>query len=386
MHLEFTKQNFMGRIMASTVRDIAHRAQVSASTVSLVLNGKGEISKPTRDRVLAAAAELSYAARSPRSAKAPDQIRLQTLRFLKIAKHGSTVNRDHNTFISDYIDGMSLQAAACGYKLEVVSFEGAPMANIVASLVGADVSGVVVLGTELTQADVKLFELASTASAVPLVVIDTFYDLLECNFVNMNNKDAVFKALAHFVSRGFSRIGFIASHVQTTNFHLRRQAFIDGMKHFGLRFQPSDVVVVDSTYDGAHRDMLAQLQGGLKVPDGYICTNDVITYGCIKALREFELRIPQDLSIIGFDNLPMSATMDPPLTTIDVSKRKIGNLAITVLDQLIRSAVREPAVKILVGADLVIRKSVATASQKKPSAKNKLPVAKTLNRQRTVPA
>ena len=372
--------------MASTVRDIAVLAQVSASTVSLVLSNKGGISKATRDRVRSSAAELGYLVRPLKSAKAADLVRLETLRFLKIAKHGGTVNRDHNTFISDYIDGMSLQAAACGYKLEVVSFEGTPVSVIAASLAGADVSGVVVLGTELTEADVKLLEVASAARACPLVVIDTFYDLIECNFVNMNNKDAVFKALAHFVERGFSRIGFIASQVQTTNFHLRRQAFIDGMKHFGLPFQPSDIVVVDSTYDGAHRDMLAQLQGGLKVPDGYICTNDVITYGCIKALREFELRIPQDLSIIGFDNLPMSATMDPPLTTIDVSKRKIGNLAITVLDQLIRSAVREPAVKILVGADLVVRNSVATAAQKKLAVKNKLSAEKTSNRQGAVPA
>lgn len=350
--------------MASTVRDVAQRAQVSAATVSLVLNQKGGISADTRKRVLLAAADLGYEARAP---KAPQPARLQTLRFLKIARHGSTVNRDHNTFISDYIDGMSKQAAACGYKLEVVSFEGAPVPDIVASLRGADLSGVVVLGTELTEADVKLFEAASTASALPLVVIDTFYDLLECNFVNMNNKDAVFKALAHFVSSGFSRIGFIASNVQTTNFHLRHHAFIDGMKHFGLPFQPSDIVVVNSTYDGAHRDMLAKLRAGLVVPDGYICTNDVITYGCIKALREFEVRIPQDLSIIGFDNLPMSATMDPPLTTIDVSKQKIGNLAITLLDELIRSSVREPAVKILVGAELIVRHSVAKKLVKKPN-------------------
>lgn len=346
--------------MASTVRDVAARAQVSAATVSLVLNGKGGISKGTRERVWLAAADLGYEARAPRAA---ETLRLQTVRFLKIAKHGSTVNRDHNTFISDYIDGMSRQAAACGYKLEVVSFEATPMADIVASLSAADLSGVVVLGTELSERDVQAFEAATAAAGMPLVVIDTFYDSLECNFVNMNNKDAVFKALAHLVDCGVSRIGFIASNVQTTNFHLRRQAFIDGMAHFGLPFEATDIVVVDSTYDGAHRDMLAKLRAGLVVPDGYICTNDVITYGCIKALREFEVRIPQDLSIVGFDNLPMSATMDPPLTTIDVSKQKIGNLAITVLDQLIRSQANEPAVKILVGAELVVRDSVA----KKPA-------------------
>ena len=344
--------------MASTVREVAERAGVSAATVSLVLNGKGGISEETRTRVLMAAADLNY---ESRPARAPTAGKVGTLRFLKIAKHGHTVNRDHNTFISDYIDGMSHQAAACGYKLEVVSHEGKPIEAIVASLANTTLSGVVVLGTELTEADVKLFE----AIPVPLVVIDTFFDVLECNFVNMNNKDAVFKILGHFVERGFRNIGFIASNVETINFELRREAFIQGMKHFGLGFSPPDTVTVDSTYDGAYQDMLAQLRGGLVVPDGYVCTNDIITYGCIKALREFDIRVPRDLSIIGFDNLPMSATMDPPLTTIDVSKRKIGSLAITVLAEQIRSQVSEPAVKILVGADLVMRDSVTTKAPKR---------------------
>ena len=344
--------------MSSTARDVAARAQVSAATVSLVLNGKGGISDETRTRVLMAAAELKYEVRAPKVAKAGT---LGTLRFLKIAKHGHTVNRDHNTFISDYIDGMSSQAAACGYKLEVVSHEGRAIEDIVASLSGAALSGVVVLGTELSEADVKLFE----ACALPLVVIDTFHDVIECDFVNMNNKDAVFKILAHLAERGFKHIGFVASNVQTINFRLRREAFVDGMKHFGLAFDTRDIVTVDSTYDGAYADMLAKLRAGLVVPECYVCTNDIITYGCIKALREFDIRIPKHLSLVGFDNLPMSATMDPPLTTIDVSKRKIGNLAITLLAGQIRSQVIEPAVKILVGAELVIRSSVAQKAAKR---------------------
>lgn len=80
-------------------------------------------------------------------------------------------------------------------------------------------------------------------------------------------------------------------------------------------------------------------------------------YGFIRALREHGLKIPDDVSIIGFDNLPQSATMDPGLTTIEVSKRKIGYLAVTILDDLIHSADPQPAVKILVGADLVLRGS-----------------------------
>ena len=337
--------------MSSTVKDIAKAAQVSAATVSLVLNGKGGISEETRTRVLLAASSLNYEPRASKSAKA---VSAGTLRFLKIAKHGHTVNRDHNTFISDYIDGMSNESSQCGYKLEVVSCEDKTIEDIVASLSGATISGVIVLGTELSEADIQSFQ----STAIPLVFIDTFCDVLECNFVNMNNKDAVFKILSHFADQGFRRIGFIASNVQTINFRLRREAFLDGMKALGLNVSARDIVTVDSTYDGAYQDMLAHLHAGLDVPECFFCTNDIITYGCIKAFREFNIRIPQDLSIIGFDNLPMSATMDPPLTTIDVSKRKIGYFAITLLDELIRSTERQPAVKILVGANLVVRNSV----------------------------
>ena len=338
--------------MSSTVKDVAKLAGVSATTVSLVMNGKSGISQDTRTRVMQAAKTLKYSQRSVRTAKADA---LVTLRFLKIAKHGHTVNRDHNTFISDYIDGMSREASACGYKLEIVSFEGEPIEAIVASLVGTSVDGLIVLGTELTEQDIKLLQALPT----PLVVIDSFFDVLECNFVNMNNKDAVYKIIAYFVERGFSNIGFIASNVQTVNFRLRKDAFLEGIKAFGLNFSTRNIVTVDSTYDGAYQDMLSKLNNGLVVPECYFCTNDIITYGCIKALREFNVRIPQDISVIGFDNLPMSATMEPPLTTIDVSKTKIGYLAIRLLDELINADDKQPPVKILVGANLVTRGSVA---------------------------
>ncbi|MDG1109403.1 MAG: LacI family DNA-binding transcriptional regulator [Burkholderiaceae bacterium] len=338
--------------MSSTVKDVAKLAGVSATTVSLVMNGKSGISGDTRTRVMQAAKTLKY---SKRCSKVSKDDALGTLCFLKIAKHGHTVNRDHNTFISDYIDGMAREASTSGYKLVIASFEGESVENIVTSLASTQVDGFVVLGTELTEQDIRLLKTLTP----PLVVIDSFFDVLDCNFVNMNNKDAVFKIIGHFVERGFKNIGFIASNVQTVNFQLRREAFVEGMKSLGLAFSTRDIVTVDSTFEGAYQDMLTKLNNGLVVPECYFCTNDIITYGCIKALRECNVRIPQDLSVIGFDNLPMSATMDPALTTIDVSKTKIGYLAIRLLDELINSQESQPPLKILVGANLVVRDSVA---------------------------
>lgn len=332
-----------------TIRDIAEVAGVSPATISLVLNGKGEISGMTRARVLEAVASLNYVPRTARSSAEPGE----TLRFLKIAKHGHTVNRDHSVFISDYIDGMSAEATRRNYTLEVVSFEGQPISTVAESLAGAPIAGVIALGTELTEADIRLIQ----GLGLPTVFIDTFYDVLDANFVDMNNEDAVYKVLSHFQKQGFRRIGFVASHVDTTNFRLRRDAFFKNMARLGLSVNESDILSVESTYDGAYLDTRALLANGLDLAECYFCTNDIIAYGFIRALREHGVAIPDDVSIIGFDNLPQSATMEPGLTTIDVSKRKIGYLAVTILNDLIGAAEPQPPVKILVGANLVLRAS-----------------------------
>ncbi|GAB4066434.1 LacI family DNA-binding transcriptional regulator [Ancylobacter sonchi] len=332
-----------------TIRDIAEAAGVSPATVSLVLNGKGEISGVTRARVLEAAARLNYV---PRLAR-PRVEATGTIRFLKIAKHGHTVNRDHSVFLSDYIDGMSAEATRRGYTLEVVSHEGQSIISVADTLAVAPVSGVIALGTELSETDIRVLQ----GVGRPIVFIDTFHDVVEANFVNMNNEDAVHQVLARLRQQGFERIGFVASHVDTTNFHLRQHAFHRNMARLGMTVEPAHILSVESTVDGAHADTVKALGEGLALADCYFCTNDVIAYGFIKALREFGIRIPDDVGVIGFDNLPLGATMEPALTTIDVSKRKIGDLAVTVLDDLINAAEPPPPVKILVGARLVTRAS-----------------------------
>ncbi len=351
-----------------TIRDIAKATGVSAATVSLVLNGKGEISGVTRARVLEAVSRLNYVPRVNRIGSDPTV----TLRFLKISKHGKTVNRDHSVFISDYIDGMSAEATRRGYKLEVVSFEGQPISAVAESLVGAPVAGVVVLGTELSENDIRLIQ----GIGHPTVFIDTFYEIVDANFVDMNNEDAVFKALERFQKQGFERIGFVASLAETVNFRLRQDAFFKNMSRLNLPVDEQSVMYVESTFEGAYRDTAAHLSRGDTLAECYFCTNDIIAFGFIRALRERGISIPDNVSVIGFDNLPQSATMEPGLSTIDVSKRKIGYLAVAVLDDLILAAEPQPPVKILVGADLVLRGShervVAKASEK-PRTREKQP-------------
>lgn len=342
-----------------TIRDIAQTAGVSPATVSLVLNGKGEISGETRARVLEAVSRMNYI---PRASRTPTVTGSgETIRFLKIAKHGGTVNRDHNIFVADYIDGMSSEATRRNYTLEVVSFESQPISSIAQSLAGASIKGVIALGTELSAEDIHMIQ----GLGFPTIFIDTFHDVIDANFVDMNNEDAVYKVLSLFKQIGLSRIGFVASHTQTTNFQLRRDAFLKNMQRLQMPVRETDILSVESTYEGAHRDTCALLNTGLDLAEAYFCTNDIIAYGFINALKTKGINIPDDVSVIGFDNLPQSATMEPALTTVDVSKRKIGNLAVTLLDDLIKANDAQPPVKILVGANLISRASHSVRSAHK---------------------
>jgi LacI family transcriptional regulator len=338
--------------MSVTLKDVAERASVSPASASMVLNGKPGISGETRNRVIQAALELNYNFNTTiarRSAKT------NAISFLKIAKHGHTINPDHNVFLSDYVDGISQEADALGYKLQLASFDKVSIESIASDIKKESASsGLVILGTELIEDDIRVFKTLN----IPFVVMDNYSEYVDCNFVDMNNREAVFKVLIHFVESGFREIGMISSNVQTMNFKLRQTAFQDGLRVLGLEQKAGTILTIDSTYQGAYEDMSALLRQGISLPECFFCANDIITYGCIKAFREHGIRIPQDLSLVGFDNLPMSSKMDPPLTSIDVSKKMIGKMAVTLLDQLMTSKIPPPSVKILVSANLVVRESV----------------------------
>lgn len=339
--------------MATTIKEIANLADVSIATVSLVLNQRPGVSTETRQRVLKLAQEMRYEKHGSHTGESRRSGQ-GTIRFLKIARHGHTVNRDHTVFIADYIDGITHGARAHNYKIEVSTFDSSPVEDVIESLRDArDLQGAVVLGTELSRDDVSAFQ----GLPLPLVFLDTFIDFLPFDFVDMNNPDSVYRAIEHFIAHGHEQIGMVRSSVQTRNFQLRYVGFLQTMAAMERPVKEEFVFDCDSTYDGAYRDMRAILRSGAKLPTALFCTNDIIAYGVMKAIREGGYRIPDDVSIIGFDDLPSSALMDPPLTSIAVSKWDIGNAAITRLTQ--RMLNREmPAVKIVIGGTLIERESV----------------------------
>ncbi len=336
--------------MAARIKDIAKRADVSEATVSLVLNQKPGVKTSTRERVLQIAREMNYGA----TQRIALNTSAGTVRFLQIAMHGHTVNRDHNVFIADYIDGLTRAAKTNRQKLEISAFRGDSAADIAGSIRDSGIKGAVVLGTELSVNDIATLG----SLKVPVVFLDTFYDFLPFDFVDMNNKDSVYTIIQHLVDHGHREIGFVRSAVNTHNFQLRDTGFWEAVQALDLDIKDRHVFTVDSTLDGAYRDMHERLRNRPKLPSALFCTNDIIAYGAIRAIREHKLQIPDDISIVAFDDLPASAVMVPPLTTIRVQKKVMGELAVQLLSRRIANGVDAPPTKIQVGGRLIVRSSV----------------------------
>ena len=337
--------------MAVRIKEIAQEAKVSLATVSLALNNKPGISETTRRKILALAKNLGYRSTQRNSTIPIDR---GTIQFVQIVRHGHTLNQDHKVFISDYIDGILHGTNNLPYKVEIKSFHGMPTAEIIAWLEGQTyLSGVIILGTELSRDDV----LAFMDCPIPVVFLDTFLEYVPLDFVDMNNMDSVFSVLEHFIEKGHDEIGIVRSSVQTRNFWLRDKAFREGLGFFGKTYDEKFSFDVDSTVDGAYRDMKRILDDDSRIPSALFCINDVIAFGVLRALKGNGNRVPEDVSIIGFDDLPASALLDPPLTSIIVSKREIGSVALNRLNTRIENRSLPPA-KIVIGGRLVERASV----------------------------
>jgi LacI family transcriptional regulator len=277
-----------------------------------------------------------------------------TIKLLKIAKHGHIINERHNAFVTEYMEGIETEAKKRTYKLEVSFHNKISVQEIVQSQKDVSADGFIVLGTELNAHEMSFF----TELNRPVVFIDTYFPLLSYDCVDMDNSDGVFRAIQHFYENGHRSIGLIKSSYETRNFSMREEGFREAMVYFSLPVQEKYIVSVDPTFDQSVTDMKKYLGKTNTLPTAFFCMNDIIAYGCMKALRDNKRRVPEDISIIGFDDLPSSTFSEPPLTTIRVSTHKIGQRALEKISERVINNNQDIAEKILIAGKLLCRDSV----------------------------
>jgi LacI family transcriptional regulator len=311
----------------------------------MVLNNRPGIGEATKQKILDMVRELGYEKKQVRIIQA----RPQSINLVIYKKHGDVVS--DTPFFAELIQGIELQTRKSGFNLLVSYFyESQNHDEQFNALIASSCRGIILLATEMVSRDVEIF----SSLRIPLVILDNSFSDIPRDSITINNIRGSSQAVKYLEQSGHSRIGHLRSSVKINNFYERREGYLKALNN---QADPVYTVAISSTSDGAYRDMKKYLASNPEIPSAFFADNDIIAISCIRALREKGLRIPGDVSIIGFDDIPASAVIDPPLSTMRVPKKSLGILAVERLIKQINGETSE-TVRIAVNTELVVRSSV----------------------------
>lgn len=334
--------------MKINAKDIAKELNISAAAVSLALNGKKGVSEITREKIIAKAKEMGFdfssLVRSPK-----DKINIL---FLIYARTGAVVA--DTQFFASVTEGISIRCQERKLNLEVrYIYENDNLADEIYSIIKTDTSGIILLGTEMTPVRFRPFQKLS----IPLLILDTYFEEINGNYCLINNVQGAFIATNYIIRKKKQQPGHLKSAYDIGNFKEREDGFYNAIRANGMSASKSIVHHLAPSTEGAYEDMKNILQRGDAIASCYFADNDLIACGAMKAFKEAGYRIPEDIGIVGFDNIVLSEMMDPPLTTINVPKLNMGKNAVDRLIVMMSPDSGSP-VKIEISTDLVIRKSL----------------------------
>ena len=332
-----------------TVREIAAMAGVSPAAVSLVLNNKKGVSEATRRKVQEVADAVGYTARMkpPRG----DNRRLMVIKF-----HTHGVTEENQGFIAAMIDRIEGECRHHGFEMVLNRCKADEAETTLRELLQNPPMGVILIGTELQE---EHYHFLNLFGDIPLVVLDNDVHYGRADSVVMSNVTIGMDAALYLHELGHRQIGYFRFKLPIHNCDDRYRGYLAAMEKLGL--EPPPPVELAPTLNGAYEDMKRLLAEGKYVPAGaVVADNDSLAIGAARAILEAGYRVPEDLSIIGIDDVPYSAMMMPPLTTMRVSRKALGTLAVDTILQRIRHP-EWPPMHIKVDGRLVVRNSTAKA-------------------------
>jgi len=332
-----------------TLSDVARHAGVSNATASVALNGNGSVSPATRDRVHAAAELLNY-----RPLQAGKRLGGTTGRSI-----GVLVKELDSPYFAGVIAGARAHARARGYTLLVASSErdSEDERQAVELLNASDVGGLIITAMMDEKADLShLFELKRRN--VPFVLLGDIPGL-PASVVDVDNVGASRAAVEHLIAQGHKRIVHFAG--PTGSLHGEER--VDGVRRACaaalLAFTDADVVPAGLTLADGYQAALAYFanRAAADRPTAVTCHNDLVAIGVCRALAELGLRVPEDVAVVGFDDIPILEYLAVPLTSVRVPTLRMGEIAAELLlDAMEANESRAPQ-KVYLDAELVVRQS-----------------------------
>lgn len=329
---------------------IAKRANVSTATVSRTLNQSGPVKAATARKVWRAATELNYYPNSHARALVSGRSRLI----------GLIVSDITNPFFPELIRTFEGLAAHKQYDLLLTStdYDTTRMTACLRRMLERKVDGVAMMTSEMDAGLIK--ELARRN--VPIVFMDVGQIGPRMSHVSIDYGNGVRQAVDHIVGLGHKHVAFITGPLELHSARTRQQAFVDGLRQHGVTLDRRFVREGTHTAEGGEKAM-NELLALTRRPTAVVCSNDWTAIGALHAIHAAGLRIPEDLSLVGFDDIPLSSYITPPLTTVRMSARDVGSTAFQALFSLIGEEHVEGDVY-QVATKLVVRHSTAKPRKK----------------------
>jgi LacI family transcriptional regulator len=329
----------------ATMKDVARIAGVSTSTVSHVVNNTRFVSDEIRERILSVVADLNY---SP-SALA------RSLKINQTRTLGMIVTTSNNPFFAEVVAGIERICYQRGYTLVLCNTEGDPdrLSHSLEVLLQKRIDGLLLMCTEARLASADVFE---RHPAVPIVVMDWGPLNTKADRIQDNSAHGGYLATRHLIEQGHRKIALITGPLDKLPAQSRQHGYRQALDEAGIAFRSDYVVVGDFEFTGGITGM-QQLLALDEPPTAVFAGNDVSAVGVYQALYRAGLRVPQDISVIGYDDIELARYLTPPLTTIHQPQAALCRQAVDTLLARIQGCDDEPRL-IMLEPTLVQRESV----------------------------
>lgn len=327
-----------------TLEEVARLAGVSRATVSRVVNNPASVSPDYRVRVEKVIAETGY---QPNLAARSLASRRSGIIGLVIPSVTELVFAD--PYYPVLIEGISRACNLNDLTLTLFLFNSQDdQARVYQRALGTGLlDGVIVAADKLI--DPLIPEII--ARQIPAVYVGRPPDSSQTSYVDVDNTAGAYLATSHLIRLGYDRIGTITGPLDSTTGIDRRAGYLKALRERGRQADEQLVIEGDFSRDSGYTAMRQLLP---HKPDAIFCASDSMAFGAIDVLHEVGLRVPDDVAIIGFDDLPPAMRFDPPLTTIRQPVRRNGMLAVEVLMELMQTGAHPPR-HIILPTELVIR-------------------------------
>ncbi|MFD1178458.1 LacI family DNA-binding transcriptional regulator [Paenibacillus puldeungensis] len=330
------------------IKKIAEMAGVSVSTVSKIINNYSDISEETKAKVLEIMKQTGYVPSNSAKTLATKKSNLIGVIF------AGKLNVDFtHPFFIEVLNAFKKQMGFLGYDLLFFSNEKfySVDGDYLARCLHYQVDGcIIVTGQEVEPSISELDH-----SEIPCIGVDIQLTGKSSGYIMSDNYKMSYKVVEHFYLLGYRELGYIGSTLESDISNMRENGYKDAIESFGLPVTDSWFVNGDNFFESSGYEAMNKMIENGRLPQAIFAASDLIAIGAMRALKEHQLRVPEDIAIVGCDDIDACKYTSPALTTIRQNKDKIGRLAASLLYDLINN--QSETSNVVVEPELVVRES-----------------------------